>query len=184
MRFMGNSIICKNRFLATHCLNTLPLTPEDFQNCFEHYFDAIRNYVYYRSGDQALASDIAQDVFLKLWQKQIPYEGERTKSLLYKMAGDAFVSHLRKMSSHARYTQSIHLQWHDADPQQALQHTELQKKYEETLSAMPEGQRQVFLMNRLDEMTYAEIADTLRLSVKAVEKRMFNALKQLKNALT
>ena len=48
------------------------------------------------------------------------------------------------------------------------------------IAALPESQRTVFLMSRIDKMTYAQIADTLEISVKAVEKRMHKALKSLK----
>ena len=48
---------------------------------------------------------------------------------------------------------------------------------------MPEKQRTVFLMNRIDELKYKEIADQLELSVKAIEKRMSQALVHLKTQL-
>jgi RNA polymerase sigma-70 factor (ECF subfamily) len=48
---------------------------------------------------------------------------------------------------------------------------------------MPEKQRTVFLMNRIDELKYKEIADQLGLSVKAIEKRMSQALEHLKTHL-
>lgn len=35
---------------------------------------------------------------------------------------------------------------------------------------MPEGAREVFLLNRIEKLTYAQIADNLGLSVKAIEK--------------
>jgi RNA polymerase sigma-70 factor (ECF subfamily) len=48
---------------------------------------------------------------------------------------------------------------------------------------MPEKSRDVFLMNRIDGLTYADIAGRLQLSVKAVEKRMHKALSFLKEHL-
>jgi len=48
---------------------------------------------------------------------------------------------------------------------------------------MPEKQRVVFLMNRIDEQTYKEIAQQLGLTVKAIEKRMSLALDHLKKNL-
>ena len=48
---------------------------------------------------------------------------------------------------------------------------------------MPEKQRVVFLMSRIDNLKYAEIADQLGLSVKAVEKRMKKALEFLRNEI-
>ena len=46
-----------------------------------------------------------------------------------------------------------------------------------------EKQRSVFLMSRMEDMTYKEIAERLDLSVKAVEKRMSIALAELKKRL-
>jgi RNA polymerase sigma-70 factor (ECF subfamily) len=48
---------------------------------------------------------------------------------------------------------------------------------------MPENQRVVFLMSRMEDLTYREIAERLELSIKAVEKRMSLALKLLKAKL-
>jgi RNA polymerase sigma-70 factor (ECF subfamily) len=50
----------------------------------------------------------------------------------------------------------------------------------DSISHMPETQREAFLMNRMDNMSYKEIADTLEISVKAVEKRIHLALVYLK----
>jgi RNA polymerase sigma-70 factor (ECF subfamily) len=55
--------------------------------------------------------------------------------------------------------------------------------YERALKSMPAKQRTVFLMNRIDELKYKEIAMQLDLSVKAIEKRMSQALEHLKEHL-
>ena len=159
------------------------MTRKEFKYCFDEYFDAIRNYVYYRSNDSDLATDLAQDVFIKLWEKQVDFEESRTKSLLYKMASNAFVSQVRKNQVSDKYLASIELSYDDQDPQKALQYTELRAHYHKALTELPENQREVFLMNRSDELTYREIAERLELSVKAVEKRMSLAIKTLKQKL-
>ncbi|MCK5463199.1 MAG: RNA polymerase sigma-70 factor, partial [Bacteroidales bacterium] len=51
------------------------------------------------------------------------------------------------------------------------------------LSALTEKNRTVFLMNRIDRMTYQDIANSLEISVKAVEKRMNKALAFLRETL-
>ena len=65
-------------------------------------------------------------------------------------------------------------------PDFELETKEFQQKLEQALAALPENQRVVFLMNRIEKMTYAEIAEQLELSVKAVEKRMHGALVELR----
>ena len=54
------------------------------------------------------------------------------------------------------------------------------KRLQETLADLDEKSRLVFLMNRIDELTYAQIADNQGISVKAVEKRMSKAIAFLK----
>jgi RNA polymerase sigma-70 factor (ECF subfamily) len=160
------------------------MTKENFKQLYDEYFDAIRRYLYYRSNDSELATDIAQEVFMKAWEKQISYEPNRTKSLLYKMAGDMFVSQVRKNKVADKYRDTINLEFNlDQGPDEKLEYEELKQHYERTLAGLSEKQRTVFLMSRLEEMTYNEIAQRLELSVKAVEKRMGLALTELRKAI-
>lgn len=160
------------------------MTKENFKLLYDEYFDAIRRYLYYRSNDSELSTDIAQEVFMRVWEKQIKYEPGRTKSLLYKMAGDMFVSQIRKNKVADKYRDSVNLEFKsDQSPEQKIEYEELKKHYERSLANLPEKQRTVFLMNRLEEMTYKEIAQRLELSVKAVEKRMSLALSELRKAI-
>ena len=159
------------------------MTRHEFKTCFDQYFDAIRRYLVYRGADEELATDIAQDVFMKLWQKELDFEEPGTKSHLYKMASDAFVSHYRKTQVAAKFEQSMELKVESNDPQKQLEYEELHGQYLNALSVMNERQRDVFLMNRSEELTYREIAERLGLSVKAVEKRMSQALSFLRERL-
>jgi len=161
------------------------LTQEEFKELFDAHFDAIRNYVYYRSGDPELATDIAQDTFMRLWEKKSLVKSDNLKGLLYKMAGDLFVSSYRrqKLAMDFSVKQNQHPYNHEDSPEDHLQYKELEKRYETALRQMPEKQRTVFLMSRMDEFKYHEIAANLGLSVKAVEKRMKNALAFLKKAM-
>ena len=164
-------------------LKTSILKRQEFKICFDEYFDAIRRYLVYRGADTELATDIAQDVFMKLWEKNLEFEEGRTKSLLYKMASDAFVSHFRKTQVAKKYDQSVELKVESNDPQKQLEYEEVNGQYLIVLSTMGEKQREVFLMNRIEEMTYKEIAERLGLSVKAVEKRMSQAIGLLRERL-
>jgi RNA polymerase sigma factor (sigma-70 family) len=137
----------------------------------------------YRGADEELATDISQDVFMKLWQKDLDFEEPGTKSLLYKMASDAFISHYRKTQVATKYEQTMELKVESNDSQKQLEYEELHGQYLNALSTMNEKQREVFLMNRTEEMTYKEIAERLNLSVKAVEKRMSQAIGFLREKL-
>ena len=159
------------------------MTKEQFRTLFDRYFDNIRRYLYYRSGDEALSTDLAQDTFMRIWEKQMMLSPDRDAALLYKIAGDLFVSHLRREKLRQEAPDRIRFEPGSRTPEEELEFQELQEKYEKALVKLPENQRIVFLMSRMEELTYAEIAARLTLSVKAVEKRMTGALARLRKEI-
>ena len=81
------------------------MTAEEFKNLYNHYFDSIRNYIYYRSGNKDLASDISQETFIKVWKKRSEIKKENIKALLYKISRDEFVSWIRKEKLKKEYVE-------------------------------------------------------------------------------
>lgn len=164
-------------------MNQEKLTQQEFKYCFDTYFDAIRSYIYYRLGDAEVATDLAQDVFLKIWEKQLTFNANQTKGLLYKMAGDLVVSHWRKHKVRENYVQSLNFEFDEATPADIVAYKELKTHYEQVLTTLPEKQRTVFLMSRMEGLTYKEIASRLAVSIKTVEKRMSKTLGTLKQLI-
>ena len=159
------------------------MTKEQFKTLFDLYFEDIRRYLYYRCGDTSISTDLAQDTFMRIWEKQMDVQPDRDTGLLYKIAGDLFVSHTRRERLRNEAPEEIRFEQSGQSPEEVLQLSELQKKYERVLMMLPENQRVVFLMSRTEELTYQEIATRLSLSVKAVEKRMSGALSRLRKEL-
>lgn len=146
-------------------------------------FDPIRNYIYYRCNDEHIATDIAQEAFFKLWEKNLDYHANKTKGLLYKIAKELWISSHRKQQSADKYRLTLNERSDTENPENSLEFKELKQEYETILSDLPETQREVFLMSRLEDLSYKEIAERLELSIKAVEKRMSLCLKTLRSRL-
>lgn len=159
------------------------MSREEFKILFDKYFDEIRRYLFYRSGDEELATDLAQEIFVRLWEKQIVIIPETIKVLLYKMANNAFISHYRKEKTKFKFFSLYQPDREGLSPEEEMNFNELIKAYEAALETMPEQQRIVFLMSRIDQLKYHEIAEKLGLSVKAIEKRMKLALDHLRKQL-
>lgn len=120
---------------------------------------------------------------MRLWEKQITIDPKTVKSLLFKIANDFFISRYRKEKIAFQFFNTFKPDEQSLSPEENVGYEELVKAYERSLESMPEKQRVVFLMNRIDEKKYREIAVELGLSVKAVEKRMNLALTHLKENL-
>jgi len=160
------------------------VTRDQFKSLFDRYFDEIRRYLYYRSGDADLSTDLAQDTFMRIWEKQMAILPGKDKGLLYKIAGDLFVSHVRRAKLGAVILAEFHFEPQTTTPEEELQFAEMKEKIERLIKSLPDKQRVVYLMSRMEELTYREIAERLSLSVKAVEKRMTAALSYLRKELT
>nr|WP_262921377.1 sigma-70 family RNA polymerase sigma factor [Maribellus maritimus] len=159
------------------------LTQEEFKHLFEMHFVAIRNYVFYRSGNTEVATDIAQEAFLKVWEKQETVQPESAKGLLYKIAGDLFISYYRKEKRSFHFFNHFVFDENGQTPEDLFAFEQLKGNYKRALEKLPEKQRTVFLMSRAENLKYKEIAEVLGISVKAVEKRMRYALKYLRTFL-
>lgn len=159
------------------------MTKEEFKYLFDKHFNSVRNYLFYRGAGIDEASDLAQDVFLRLWEKQIEVDSKTAIGLLYKIAGDMYISKYRRAKLEMNYLNSLTSDRVDVSPEDELKHKELFTNYKKALASLSEKQRTVFLMSRMEGMKYHEIADRLKLSVKAVEKRMKITLTYFKKVL-
>ena len=155
------------------------MTVEEFKNLYNQYFESIRNYIYYRSGNKDLANDISQETFIKVWKKRTEINKEKIKALLYKIAGDEFINYLRKEKLKRQYVEdSLKFKIENNNDNQD---EEIRKsKFEKLLKKMSEKQRAVILMSKREGLTNKEISNYLDISLKAVEKRMTQAIKFLK----
>ena len=159
------------------------MTQQEFKTCFDDWFDDIRNYISYRSYDPELATDITQEAYMKLWEKDLEYRGMQTRSLLYKIANELWISTYRKKQSEKNYAETQVLDFQENTTEENYNAEQLQDKISKSLAELPEKRRTVFLLSRMEGLTYQQIATQLDISVKAVEKRMSLTLETLRKKL-
>lgn len=150
--------------------------PQVYESLYNKHAKDLRNYLYYKFGNLESAEDIVQESFIKLWQKCADVVFEKAKSFLYTIATNMFLNEKSHDKVVLRYQQIPQDDTNIESPEFLILEKEYMDKLQKVLANLPNGQREVFLLNRIDKKTYAEIADQLNLSVKAVEKRMHNAL--------
>jgi RNA polymerase sigma-70 factor (ECF subfamily) len=149
---------------------------QEFKQFYINTFPIIRTYLIAKCGNAELAEDLTQEAFVRLWNNQHKVEIEKAKSFLFTVGNNLFLDHLRHHKVKNNYKNSFSIQQDNNDPQFLIEMDEFKQKLEYTIQSMPQGAREVFLLNRIEKLTYAQIADNLGLSVKAIEKRMQKAL--------
>lgn len=153
---------------------------EVFTSLFNSHAESLINFIYYKSGNYLGAEDVMQEAYAKLWKECAKVKVEKAKSFLYTVANNTFLNQVKHQKVVLKFEKLNHKGTTEETPQYVLEEAEFKAKLEQAIAALPENQRVVFLMNRIDKMKYREIADHLNLSVKAIEKRMHKALHQLR----
>jgi len=152
------------------------ISQTDFDQIFINWYDPIRNFIYYKTGDVQMAEDIAQDTFLKIWEKRTEIKVQTVKSLLYTVANNLFINNIEHQKVTFKFVNTNKSTNVANAADYELEMQEFDTLLQKALADLNEKQRTVFLMNRVDELTYNQIAEVLGLSVKAIEKRMEKAL--------
>ncbi len=155
------------------------ISEAEFVGLFNKYFKVLKNYIYYKTGDTELSEDIVQDAFLKLWEKKGEIRGTTAIQLLYTISGNLCKNRFEHQQVVLKFANAYQHNGNHSSPEFEMELKEFDKKLQATLSALSEKSRVVFLMNRIDGLTYNQIAENLDITVKAVEKRMKKALDYL-----
>lgn len=133
----------------------------------------------------AVAEELVQDVFLNLWRGRDHMEGEGTlRAYLFQAVRNRALNHLRHARHVARHVAAAPREASAPALGDALVvEAELAVAARAAVDALPERCREVFLLSRGHNLSYAEIARALDISVKTVETQMGRALKAIRRAL-
>jgi len=155
-----------------------------FRSIFDQYYESIRSFAYYKTGDVDLADDIVQETFLKIWTNRSEVKNDTVKSLLYTIASNIIKNHFKHQKVVFNFQKNDQPNELSDETDSNLRQEELNRKLQDALAEIPEKSREVFLMNRIEGLTYTDIADRLGLSVKAIEKRMSEALSIIRSRIS
>lgn len=154
-----------------------------YKKIYDLYADSLYGFMIYKCGDSDKAQDFVQEAFVRLWTNCSKVIYEKAKSYLFTIGNNLFLddySHQKVVLKHQKLQVKSST---NETPEYLLEEQEFLEKLQKAISNLPEKQRVVFLMNRIDKKKYKEIAEELGISVKAIEKRMTLALKELRTQI-
>jgi RNA polymerase sigma-70 factor (ECF subfamily) len=134
--------------------------------------------------DPEIVKDILQELFLDFWNRKEKLHIELSLSaFLFKMLHNRCIDYLRTQASKERSETQYHALGLEEDPFSAIFMNEIHEIVEKTMDKLPPQTRQIFRMSRNKGMTNNEIAEKMSLSVRTVEKHIYQTLKTLKKQL-
>ncbi len=136
------------------------------------------------------AEEVVQDLFVWIWEHRFQWEVHGALgAYLYRSVRNRAVSHLRHQQVEDRFQERLarippRAPAFDSSPaEQGMAADELSSAIDAAIAGLSDRCREVFLLNRQQGLSYAQVADTLEISVKTVEIHMARALAALRQAL-
>ena len=135
--------------------------------------------------DSAVAEELVQDAMLELWRRREQLDAEGSpQAYLFRATRNRALNHLRHLAVQRKNAAGLQAdEARDADAPATIVARELEEAVREAIAALPPRCREVFEMSRVRGLKYAEIAEALGVTVKAVEANMGRALRLLRVSL-
>ena len=135
--------------------------------------------------ERAVAEEVVQDVMLELWRRRESLtEGGTAQAYLFQSTRNRALNHVRHRRVRERGEPFLVLEdARAASAEGELVEEEITVALREAMAALPPRCREVFELSRVRGLRYAEIAETLGISVKAVEAQMGKALRVMRERL-
>ena len=167
-----------------------------FDFLIQKYRKPIIHFMYRMVHNQAVAEELAQEVFLRVYRSRETYRAEaRFSTWLYRIATNLGVNHARD-TRHERAASTVYLDETDAETgttpdladstpgaEAKLLRRERLNAIREHVLALPERQRTAVLMHKYEGLDYKQIGEVLKLSESATKSLLFRAYQTLREKL-
>ncbi|MBI3696182.1 MAG: sigma-70 family RNA polymerase sigma factor [Acidobacteria bacterium] len=166
---------------------------ESFELLLEKYRSPVISYLYRMVQNQAVAEELAQEVFFRVYRSRLTYEPTaKFTTWLFRIATHLALNSLRDHRNE-RSQESLD---EEKDESRGIQVVDQRRNREQELlaearleevrravSALPEKQRAAVLMHKYQEMDYVQIGGVLGCSMAAVKSLLFRAYETLRDRL-
>lgn len=153
-----------------------------FKILFNTYYVSLCEYAVSMVRHTQVAEDLVQEVFANIWNMRGNWVPNHTvKSYLFRAVRNQALNYLKHDKLEKNWAEQVrHNGQKDYvfDPE-SQEDSDLEKAIYRAIDNLPPKRRIVFVLSRFYELTYLEIADTLDISVKTVEKHIRITLRQL-----
>ncbi len=161
-----------------------------FENLFKTYFPRLKSFSFKFVVDQDVAEDLVQEVFLKIWENRGNIRVETFHSYVFTMVRNSCLNYIKhknivgntidegdvNLKEEALYYVDFF-----SDPHHQTIFNELKQEIAKVMDTFPEQTRIIFELSRFKGLKNHEIADTLGVTQRTVEKHITRALMKFRS---
>ena len=157
---------------------------EGFDAIFRAYYPNLVGFADSILRDPAAAEDTVQEVMLELWRRRSNIVLETSlRAYLFQSTRNRALNRIRHQRVASRLAPELAAPTPLPSPDRELAEQEMAARVQAAVGELPDRCREVFQLSRVQGLKYAEIAETLGISVKTVEAQMGKALRILRERL-
>ena len=164
-----------------------------FEYLVQKYRRPMLSFMYRMARNSAVAEDLAQEVFLRVYRSREKYEASaKFTTWLYRIASNLAVNHARD-TRHQRPENTVSLDEPDQESgltmdlpdnsltaEESIVRRERLAAIRQRVEALPERQKMALIMHKYQQMDYRQIAEVLKLSESAIKSLLFRAYETLR----
>jgi RNA polymerase sigma-70 factor (ECF subfamily) len=164
-----------------------------FEYLVQKYRRPMVSFMYRMAHNAAVAEDLAQEVFLRVYRSRANYEpSAKFSTWLYRIATNLAVNHARD-TRHERPENTVSIDEPDQETgmtvdvpdgtlsaEEQIVRRERMAAIRQRVQSLPERQRTAVLMHKYQQMDYRQIAEVLKLSESATKSLLFRAYETLR----
>jgi RNA polymerase sigma-70 factor (ECF subfamily) len=157
-----------------------------FDMLYNKYSKRLYKFAYSILKSPEESENIVQDVFLCLWENRNKVEKDSSvKYYIFTTAYNSIISIIRKKAKESQFIEYLKsLQDLNQEPVNVeLEYHELTEKLEDIINHLPDRQKSVYLLHKVEGLKYSEIAARLNISVNTIENHMSRAFKTIRKKL-
>ncbi len=165
------------------------INPDSFERFFVLHHQSLVFYALKFVGNRDVASDIVQEVFVKLWENRNDIViNVSLKAFIYKSVYHLCLNHIEQLKIRATHHKAIFTELMDIEldyynSEQSLIQKELATHIEEAVNKLSPDYKEVIVLSRYQGLKNKEIAEKINVSQRTVETRIYRALNKLRKEL-
>ena len=162
-----------------------------FELLMDLYRERIVRMALHMVGNKEDAQDLCQETFVRVYRALGSYDPRRAFSpWIYRIANNVALDHLRRKKARPVISEPDLAQPFEEgpdpaaeNPQRAILNREVYREVQEAIQSLPENYRSVMVLRFLEDLSYAEIAESLDLTEANVMMRISRARRMLRDKL-
>ena len=155
---------------------------EAFAELFNRHWERVYNMVYARIKDRVVTEEMAQEIFMKLWDKRAELAIDNFSAYLYTCVKHRCLNYIESKIARKKHWEryKVFLPVQDDSTSKLIALNDLREALEKGLNKIPQKSKMIFRMNRIEGQSVKQIAGQMNLSEKAIQYHLTRSVRELR----